>query len=194
MIASPLLNAARSLASGRFLRFGIVGATGVVVNLGLLWLFAEVLGCHENLSSALAIEGSIFWNFVLNDGWTFRDRREESASWFGRAWRYHLVTGVGAVVQWVVFVVTNLAFFLIMSEPGAAAHYFGGSGALRVALLPVSHPPEVGAFMYVAQMVGIGVAMLWNFLANLRWTWSARPAEPTTDDEGSAAEVGPGPP
>jgi putative flippase GtrA len=177
VILAPLLNAARSIASGRFLRFGIVGASGVVVNLGLLWFLADVLGWHENLSSALAIEGSIFWNFLFNDGWTFRDRRQESAGWWGRAWRYHLVTGVGAVIQWVVFMATNLVFFLVISDPGAAADYFGGSGVLAAVVRPVLHPPEVGAFMYLAQMVGIGTAMLWNFLANLHWTWRPRPAQ-----------------
>ncbi|RJP81407.1 MAG: GtrA family protein [Candidatus Zixiibacteriota bacterium] len=59
---------------GRFARFGLVGASGVVVNMGFYALFHNVLGVYYLLAGAMAIELSIVSNFLLNEYWTFRDR------------------------------------------------------------------------------------------------------------------------
>ena len=58
----------------RFIKFNIVGLTGVVVNEGLLVLLASQ-GFYYIYASAIAIEASIVTNFLMNDFWTFRDRR-----------------------------------------------------------------------------------------------------------------------
>ena len=58
----------------RFIKFNLVGLTGVLVNEGLLVLFVSS-GVYYLYASAIAIEASIISNFVLNDLWTFRDRR-----------------------------------------------------------------------------------------------------------------------
>ena len=58
----------------RFIKFNLVGLTGVPVNEGLLILLVYE-GLNYLISGAIAIEISILSNFVLNDFWTFRDRR-----------------------------------------------------------------------------------------------------------------------
>jgi len=58
----------------RFIKFNIVGLTGVLVNEGLLVLLVYG-GAYYIYASTIAIEVSIVSNFVLNDLWTFRDRR-----------------------------------------------------------------------------------------------------------------------
>jgi len=58
----------------RFIKFNLVGLTGVLVNEGLLVLLVYY-GLYYIYASAAAIEVSIISNFVLNDLWTFRDRR-----------------------------------------------------------------------------------------------------------------------
>ena len=57
-----------------FIKFNIVGLTGVFVNEGLL-IALQAMGVYVLTASAVAIEFSILSNFVLNDFWTFRDRR-----------------------------------------------------------------------------------------------------------------------
>ena len=69
----------RSPTSGHFIKFGIVGAIGIVVNEGLLILF-QSMGVYLLYAGAVAIEISILSNFILNDLWTFRDRRSGSAA------------------------------------------------------------------------------------------------------------------
>lgn len=172
------------LFSRRFLKFAAVGTAGVVVNLGALAVLADMVHLHENLASALAIELSILFNFALNDTWTFRDRRSAQSSRTGRALQYHMVTAVGALIQWVVFVLANLGWFLLWTD-GAVA-YFTAETWLANALLPVTRPPDVGLFMYVSQCMGIGAGMSWNYLVNLHWTWGTRQQAPADDDQAYA--------
>ncbi len=57
-----------------FIKFDLVGLSGIVVNEGVLVLLVNG-GMYLLYASAIAIEVSIISNFVLNDFWTFRDRR-----------------------------------------------------------------------------------------------------------------------
>ncbi len=57
---------------GRFIRFGVVGASGVVVNQGLLMLIHGSLGWPLLLSSIIAIEAAILNNFLWSSTWIWR--------------------------------------------------------------------------------------------------------------------------
>lgn len=59
-------------SAARFVRFCVVGGSGVVVNQGLLMLLHGTLGAPLLLSSLVAIEVSIITNFLLNHVWTWR--------------------------------------------------------------------------------------------------------------------------
>lgn len=56
----------------RFLRFCLVGATGVVVDMGALALLVQFSPLPPVLAKAFACEVAIVNNFVWNDRWTFR--------------------------------------------------------------------------------------------------------------------------
>ncbi len=55
----------------RFLRFGLVGSSGVVINLAALWLFHDELGLPLEPAGMLAVALAIVNNFVWNNYWTF---------------------------------------------------------------------------------------------------------------------------
>lgn len=147
---SPIL---RRLLSPRFLTFAAVGASGVFINLGFLFLFADVLHVEEVYSSAMAIELSIIWNFLLNNALTFRDKNAEaSVGFLARMLRYNFVGLFGLGIQLAVFVtLTSLA----MKSWGLA---------------------EPGIWKYPAQLTGIALGMAWNFYSNFFWTWRQRPS------------------
>jgi len=130
-----------------------------------LLLLADLLRIHTNVAAALAIEISIVSNFLFNDRWTFADRAATARGWWTRAFRFHAVSGVGAMVQWTTFVLANYAL--------ASALSLVSAGRFVEAF---SRPPAVGAWKYLSQFVGIGLAAVWNFIANLNWTW--RGADP----------------
>ncbi len=140
------------LLSPRLLRFGVVGFSGVFVNLGALWMLADRLGVPDVAASALAIEISIVWNFFLNDAWTFSDRNAQArAGYLVRMFRYNVVSLVGLLIQLGTFVAAT---------------------SLVERLLALDSP---GLWKYPAQLAGIAVAMGWNFVSNFYWTWAQRP-------------------
>ncbi|MEZ4470682.1 MAG: GtrA family protein [bacterium] len=174
------------LLSARFVKFAAVGASGVVVNLGALALF-RAFDLKSTVASALAIQVSILSNFIINDRWTFRGH-DGGRSTLHRALRFQAVSLVGAVMQWVVFILGNIAALrLLAGADGLAAWWSGAApGALGAVTWPITHPPEVGGWIYLSQLVGIGIATGWNFLANFWWTWRARPADEALEGERSA--------
>ena len=66
--------ARRKIFSTTFLKFGIVGASGVAVNCGIAYL-GYIAGLSDILSLAIGVETAILNNFTWNDLWTFRHRR-----------------------------------------------------------------------------------------------------------------------
>jgi putative flippase GtrA len=159
-LADLLPGPLKPLVSARFAKFCAVGASGVAVNMGCLALLADVLGAQANLAAALSIEISINTNFLINELWTFRDRRTGSGGVARRWARFHAVSFVGAALQWSVFVALN----------AAVAWSFGRDDSAGL-VAAIADPPDVGRWMYVSQLAGIAVATLWNFTANFFWTW-----------------------
>jgi len=154
----------------RFIKFCTVGSSGVVVNLVFLFLFADLLNIHTNVSSALAIFVATLSNFTVNELWTFSDKRQNAArNLFLRLVKFNLVSLGGGLIQWTVFVFFNTMWFLVLSGHAQFEAYFDGASSWL--LKPVTEPPDVGGFKYASQLIGIGVATFWNFLMNFHWTW-----------------------
>jgi len=120
----------RFCSSATFLKFATVGASGVVVNLGLFTIFM-MLGMSKYLASAVAIEVSIICNFLLNNHWTFKSRRTSSGSRI-KGIKLNLVSFAALGASFSTFVALNLLFPHIPPHvpqvlsilPGTFANYF----------------------------------------------------------------------
>jgi len=119
----------------RFFRFCLVGASGILVNEGLLWILTEFAGLVYLLSSAIAIETSIISNFFLNEYFTFRDRRRPSIkSMAGRLGKFNLISLIGLLINlgalWIFTSVFGV-YYLISNLIGIALaflwNYFANS-------------------------------------------------------------------
>jgi len=86
----------RKVFSATFLKFGIVGGSGVAVNYLCYWALVELAGLNHLLSSVLATEAAILNNFTFNDLWTFRERRKAKL-WF-RLLNFHWSRILGLLV------------------------------------------------------------------------------------------------
>lgn len=64
--------------AARFLKFCIVGGSGVLVNLGTLFLLVEFFHFGKNSGWALAVVLSIFTNYFLNSVFTYGDKKSET--------------------------------------------------------------------------------------------------------------------
>lgn len=107
----------------RFIRFNVVGFTGIFVNEGLLILLTAG-GMYYLYASAIAVEASILGNFFLHDIWTFKDRR--SGHMLTRLMRFNglMVVGLGlnliilyALTEFfgVNYLVSNLVGIMVAS-------------------------------------------------------------------------------
>ncbi|MCU1689598.1 MAG: hypothetical protein JWN20_1526, partial [Jatrophihabitantaceae bacterium] len=64
------------IRSLRFLLFALVGASGIAVNAGALWVtHHQTLHLHYLLAAAIATQVSTLWNFVLTDSLVFRNQK-----------------------------------------------------------------------------------------------------------------------
>jgi len=91
----------------RFIKFNIVGFTGIFVNQGILMILTS-LGLYYLYAGIIAIEVSIISNFLLNDLWTFRDRR--SGHILKRLVKFNILMLVGLVINLLIlYALTELA-------------------------------------------------------------------------------------
>ena len=128
---------------GRFLRFGLVGLSGVLVDMAILYLLSDptTLALPLTRSKIIAGEIAIFNNFFWNDTWTFADiskKQQELHQRFKRLFKFNLICLAGLVLNVLVL---NLVFnFLIPNR-------------------------------YIANLIAIAVATIWNFWVNLKLSW-----------------------
>lgn len=186
MTGAPAAGVSRAhrLAAGarEFVKFGIVGGSGVVVNLAVFYLankgLENGLGLHASdavmqlgqtrfsvrwyhVLSTLAFLLANTWNYQLNRSWTFR--RTVQRSWL-RGFFPFLATGV------VAFLVSLTCMTLLMNPTSPVAlpgHIFDDSSGLRTK-------------SYWAQAISTLIAMPVNFVINKLWTFGKPKVVPVT--------------
>jgi dolichol-phosphate mannosyltransferase len=65
-------------SAGRFWKFALVGASGVLVNMVTLVVLAEYFNAHKVIAWMFGVGLSILSNFLLNNAFTWRDIRHSS--------------------------------------------------------------------------------------------------------------------
>jgi dolichol-phosphate mannosyltransferase len=148
-IRLSLASLMRRIFSRRFLKFGTVGASGIVVNQGVLYVAHEYIfhvshaadsvdWVSLNLSLALAIFFATLNNFIWNRMWTWADRKQQHhSSFLAQFGQYTLACWLSIVLQAIL---TNLL----------APHLYN---------------------IYVANMIAVVLTSVLNFLLNDIWTF-----------------------
>lgn len=127
----------------RFLRFGLVGLSGVFIDMVLLYLLSDPtsLGLPLTRSKILAGEVAIVNNFLWNDMWTFADVSSQQRQWRQRLKRFlkfNMICLAGLVLNVLVL---NLVFNFVIPN------------------------------RYIANLMAIAVATVWNFWVNMKLSW-----------------------
>ena len=92
-----------NLIHPRIIKFGIVGGIGVLVNMSILYSLTEFFDLLYIISSIFAIELSILSNFILNDLWTWSERKKKK--FYQRLIKYHITAGITAfVANWLLLI------------------------------------------------------------------------------------------
>ena len=119
--------------SRTFIRYGVIGLVGVVVNLASFQALL-ILGLHKYLASPIATELSIVSNFLMHNHWTFADRTM-SGSRRLRGLKFNFVALGTLALSYATFVGLSLPFpqappLLLQAcgiVPAAAASFFMNS-------------------------------------------------------------------
>jgi dolichol-phosphate mannosyltransferase len=127
----------------RFLRFGLVGLSGVFVDMAMLYLLSDpsTLGWGLTRSKIIASEIAIINNFLWNDRWTFGDISSRQAGWgkrLKRLLKFNLICLAGLILNVLLL---NLLFNVF------------------------------GINRYLANLIAIAAVTLWNFWLNLKLSW-----------------------
>ena len=120
-----------------FMKYSLVGVSGVFVNLGLYLFLTRYYEISEVVAPLIAIESALISNFILNNFWTFGKRITQSRIRV-KFVKFHLVSGFSALINYSAF----LTLFLVF-----------------------------GLYDILANLIGIGLAAIVNYLINSNWTW-----------------------
>lgn len=131
----------------RFLRFGVVGFSGVFVDLGVFYVLRTVLGFALTRSAILSSEVAIINNFLWNDLWTFGDissRQKGMGKRIKRLLKFNIVCLTGLILN---VLIVNFLFNIL------------------------------GVNEYLAKLIAIAVVTFWNFWFNLKLSWRVTDAQ-----------------
>lgn len=152
------------------IRFGLVGASGVLVNM-LTLILVKRLGPHfdnaiiglpasdfnirwYHVYSTIAFVVANLWNFQLNRSWTFRSSRH--ASWWREYWPFLMIGLLGQLI--------GLGLLTLLMHQGSflalPTSIFDDSSGIRTRL-------------YWAQLIVIGLVTPLSFVLNKLWTFAA---------------------
>lgn len=95
-------------SSKTFIKFAMVGLSGVAVNLCFFTLFL-MLGMNKYLASPIAIELSIVSNFLLNNYWTFRWRKTIDRIRI-RGLKFNMVSLLSLIFSYGTFILLSSLF------------------------------------------------------------------------------------
>ena len=95
-------------SSKTFIKFAIVGISGVFVNLGVFTVLIDV-GMNKFLASPIAIELSIISNFLFNNFWTFSGRNNRD-KFYLKGLKFNVVSIISLIVSYSTFIVLSLLF------------------------------------------------------------------------------------
>jgi dolichol-phosphate mannosyltransferase len=86
-----------------FLKYCIVGFSGIIINNGLLYVLTEYMTIFYIISSLISIEVSKISNFILNDKWTFKN--DKSKSLINRFVLFEIISIGGVVLNLILLYV-----------------------------------------------------------------------------------------
>jgi dolichol-phosphate mannosyltransferase len=127
----------------RFIRFGLVGLSGVFVDMVVFYLLSDpsTLAMGVTRSKIIAAEFAIINNFLWNDLWTFRDISSRQKGWkklVKRFLKFNTICLMGLILNVLIL---NVLFNVF------------------------------GINRYVANLLAIAAVTLWNFWINLKLSW-----------------------
>ncbi len=120
----------------KFLKFGVVGLSGVIVDFSLTYLFRNILKVNQYLANAIGFTVAASTNYFFNRVWTFKSSNPEVMVEYGEFLLISIIgLGINSFILWVMV-------------------------------------SKLKRHFYFSKLIAIGITMIWNFIANLIFTFN----------------------
>ena len=149
------------LEAKRFVKFGMVGAFGALVDFGsfnLLLSFFQITGLVTGqimpaVAGSISFILAIISNFTWNRYWTYPDSRSKPI--VRQFFQFFFVNALALLIRVPVLTFTHLPFAQGVSL-----------------LLPALDPYALRLGKNLSLVLAVGMAMFWNFFVNRYWTYN----------------------
>ena len=103
----------------KFIKFGVVGASGIFVDFIITYLFKEKLRIHKYIANAAGFISAASYNYILNRVWTFASKNPDITNEY---FTFISVSVVGlAINSLVLWYMVNRNINFYMSKLNAIA-------------------------------------------------------------------------
>jgi putative flippase GtrA len=123
------------LLISKFIKFGIVGCSGMAIDFGMTYLCKEFLKINKFLSNGIGFVIAATSNYFLNRIWTFDSHNEEIGTQYIQ---FMIVSTIGLGINSIVLYFLN---------------------------------EKLKWNFYFSKLIAIGITTIWNFFANLLFTF-----------------------
>ena len=97
----------------KFIKFGIVGFSGLFVDFGITYIFKEWLKIQKYIANSIGFTAAATSNYVLNRVWTFRSQDPNIALEYTEFLLISLVgLGLNNLILWVIHSRLGMNFYL----------------------------------------------------------------------------------
>ena len=97
----------------KFIKFGIVGFSGMIVDFGITFICKEKLKIQKYLSNALGFSVAATTNWLLNRIWTFSSNNPQILGEYLRFFAVSIIgLGVNTLILWLLTDRAKLNFYL----------------------------------------------------------------------------------
>lgn len=120
----------------KFLKFGVVGCSGMIIDFGTTYLCKEILKINKYLSNGLGFILAATSNYFLNRLWTFENQDENIGTQY---FQFMIVSTIGLGINSLVLYILN---------------------------------DKLKWNFYLSKLFAIGITTIWNFFANLLFTFA----------------------
>lgn len=87
----------------KFIKFCLVGFSGVLVDFGITFIFKEVLKVQKYVANAIGFTTAATTNYLLNRMWTFQSHNPQVALEFTRFFLIALIgLGINSLIIWAM--------------------------------------------------------------------------------------------
>ena len=134
----------------KFLKFGIVGASGMVVDFAVLYVLRDIVGLHDILANTISFTAAATSNYFLNRIWTFRSHDQQ----VGKEYlKFLMVSIVGLGI--------NNGVLILSHQLWPVAYEQGGLSLAGISI----------DYFYLFKLLAIAITTLWNFFGNILFTF-----------------------